>query len=318
MVPQTLEKMLTSMKKYIITILLALTTLSPLYAKKEKGQQVIYCIPKTVITVTVESMEQDIKAGPYSHYSKSLLGIDYIEKDSTHFSISKISISASTEADHSKRYSINLTPEHRDEFRMLLDAGYICQSRESATHDISNAESFPVKEVSLEKNEKKSFESAKKAAAQIAKYREDRYDIVTGNTDATYSGEALRSAVEELNKAEEKLLALFSPTVHSFGQSVSFDFIPSAQTSGKIEAFCFSESLGVLPAGSPEGTPYYLEISTDANCVLNAARPDTANGQTIYYCVPSVCNVKIYYYDHVVCHLRVPVYQLGVNEMLNF
>ena len=52
------------MKKYIITILLALTTLSPLYAKKEKGQQVIYCIPKTVITVTVESMEQDIKAGP--------------------------------------------------------------------------------------------------------------------------------------------------------------------------------------------------------------------------------------------------------------
>ena len=123
---------------------------------------------------------------------------------------------------------------------------------------------------------------------------------------------------EELDKAEEKLLALFSPTVPSFGQSVSFDFIPSAQTSGKIEAFCFSESLGVLPAGSPEGTPYYLEISTDANCVLNAARPDTSDGQTIYYCVPSVCNVKIYYYDHVVCHLRVPVYQLGVNEMMNF
>lgn len=47
----------------------------------------------------------------------------------------------------------------------------------------------------------------------ILSLRQQRINIITGNTDATFSGDALRAAVEEIGRLEEEYMSLFTGTV---------------------------------------------------------------------------------------------------------
>ena len=52
-------------------------------------------------------------------------------------------------------------------------------------------------------------DKAAEAAEIILSVRQERMNIAMGHTDATFSGEALAAALEELSRIEEEYLALF-------------------------------------------------------------------------------------------------------------
>lgn len=304
------------MKRYFLILLFSVWALLPLHAKKDNTSRVLYTLPKTIISINVESIENEIKASPYSRYGKSLLGLNLPEKDSTFFNISKISITAYTEPDYDSLYTISLIERQKHEFENLKEEGFIYK-QPMPNESKSSATIFPIKTSCPKIWVKPNYEEARKAVSNINRYREDRYNIVTGNTDATYSGEAMRAALTELHDAENKLLSSFLPSTNTYIHSYTFDFVPLSVCT-RLEAFCFSESLGVLPANSPEGTPYYLEISIEEIADPSYTDTEQKEENALTYRVPAICTVKVYCYEHVVCHLRVPIFQLGVDRTLTF
>lgn len=307
-----MEKILIYMNRHFIILLISVLSFYPLQAKKNNTTTISYTLPKTIISINIESVENEIITSPYSRYGKSLLGIELPEKDSTCFSISKIAINSYIEPDYSTTRPITLTEQEKLELGRLKKEGFIYEH----SPQIKIATTLlPVKNPDPSPRVKTSYENARKAASQIIRYREDRYNIVTGNTDATYSGEAMGAALNELHNAENELLSLFLPSTKTYTYTHTFDFVPSSECT-RLEAFCFSESLGILPAGSPEGIPYYLEISVEEIADSSYTDTESKEENALTYRVPAICTVKVYCYEHVVCHLRVPIFQLGSNETI--
>lgn len=305
------------MKKHITWLIVLMLAAAPALAGKTPLRQQIYSLPQSVVTVSVQTVQQRITAGPYARYANSLLGIQTIDRDSSLFTISGITITCGSEPDQSKRYSVLLDENGQARFSELAEKGLICTGCPSS--DAKSEVTLPVTPVNpiVRDNSKKTAEKAAQAAESIKKYREDRYNILIGNTDATYSGEALGAAVSELNREENELLAMFLPDIQTYTDTASFDFLLSPSLPRRIEAFCFSPSLGVLPSGSPEGIPYYLDITVNGCTAAQAQAADKNSSARIRYRVPAICEIKLCCYDHVLCHVRVPVYQFGTEETIN-
>lgn len=301
-------------RRHAIIPLLLLISLSG-KAKEPQGTTLFYALPKTVLSITVSTSQQHVYAGPYAGYAKSLLDMDVPQEDVTLHSIEEVRISYRQIADFAEGGSVIASEPQAEAMKKLDEAGFICLSPEGYTTEAKA--SLPQTEYRLSISPDKA--RASQMAQMIKEYREDRYNIVTGNTDATYSGDAMKAALDELRIREDKLLEYFTPSVGKSNAEVEFDCIPAAPYSGtiKVEAFCFDPKLGVLPAGSPEGTPYHLEISTVPMTQPEAEVSDKKSGITISCRIPAQCEVKLCCYDYVVCHLRVPIYQLGIRTEIN-
>ena len=102
---------------------------------------------------------------------------------------------------------------------------------------------------------------AEEAANMILKLRQQRLQIVTGDTDATYSGEAMGAAIEELTRLEEEYMTLFFGYSETHTQKKNFDIIPEAgRETQKYRAFRISDTSGLLPADNLSGKPVFIEF----------------------------------------------------------
>lgn len=307
------------MKTHIASLVFLTFVLSGTAFGKAPDKFVTYALPRTVVKVNVQANEENIKAGLYSRYTSTLLGIQTIEKDSTLFSITEVTLGVKTEADPNERYRIRLTPNEESTFNTLIENGYIILPSEKGESPEAKC-ILPERKVAVENtlSAKKLYAKAQATADAINKYRDDRYNIIIGNTDATYSGEAMGAALNEIDRQEQELLKDFLPSMSTFSHNEEFEIVLPDELSGKIEAFCFSPSLGILPSGSPEGEPYYLNVTVE-ECSpsedINIKENKKIEG--LKYRVPAVCVIKLCYFDHTICHLRVPVYQAGIEERIN-
>lgn len=159
----------------------------------------------------------------------------------------------------------------------------------------------------------------------ILSLRENRLNIITGNTDATFSGDALRAAVEEIGRLEEEYMRLFTGTVSSSVQAMSFDVVPASGPEEELTmAFRISDSHGLLPPDDITGRPVVMEIvpedaedfySEQVVGEVEAAKPrakhEAALRGNIYYRVPAICSVRIVDGQNLILKSRIPVYQKG-------
>ena len=82
--------------------------------------------------------------------------------------------------------------------------------------------------------EKSADKKAAEAAETIFKLRQKRLQIVTGDTDATYSGEAMGAAIAELTRLEEEYMTLFVGYSDYNDMAMSFDVIPDAEAESQM------------------------------------------------------------------------------------
>lgn len=326
---------------------------------------VIYSLPMTSIHLSVEAVCETYTPGPYSKWAKKYLGIDVPQEASTSYTLSNIRMTPYLEADRSCSYIVNLdgflgeaSPASFFEFS---SQGLLLLSDESkgkgdswrfpsiapgtevlsseATANLTSTETTLYRTVRNESGgydrvavrqsqvvEKSPEKKAQEAAAMILSLRENRINIITGNTDATFSGDALRAAVEEIGRLEEEYMSLFTGTTATSLQQMSFDVVPESGKSEELTvAFRLSDTQGLLPPDDVSGRPIVMEITTEDNedvlytdQIIAEVEPSKARARheaalrgNIFYRIPGICTIRVIDGQNLILKSRMPVYQKG-------
>ena len=148
----------------------------------------------------------------------------------------------------------------------------------------------------------------------ILKLRSQRLQIVTGDTDATYSGEAMGAAIDEITRLEKEYMTLFAGYSDYSTQKMMFEVIPEPGRDSQIYvAFRMSDTAGLVPADNLSGKPVVMEIVPQAFAEPVLAEPDSKNAKAVlaYYRIPAICTVKLMDGVNLLLQSRMPVFQLG-------
>jgi hypothetical protein len=159
---------------------------------------------------------------------------------------------------------------------------------------------------------------AAETADMILKLRKQRLQIVTGDTDATYSGEAMAAAITELTRLEQEYMTLFTGYSETQTQKMNFDIVPEAEReTQKYVAFRLSDTAGLLPADNLSGRPIVIEFVPGTFQQIEETLVDKKKPAVLaYYRIPAVCTVKLTDGRDILLQSRVPVYQLGQESSL--
>ena len=348
---------ITDMKKLVFLIAVPMLALAMWSAKGQTdGGALVYSLPSTSLHLAVEAEREVYTPGPYAKYAKKYLGIDVEGEPSEKYHLLSVKVTPYLEADMNKRYAINLLGAQglSNSFFQMTSQGLVVLSDQNKgdaefwrfptlaenhnTSGVEATETFTSVETTLYKNVKnaqggydkvaiqqsqvveKSLEKkAQEIANEIFKLRRQRVQIITGDTDATFSGEALGAAIAEITRLEQEYLSLFLGKVETAVQKVGFDVVPKEGEERQLHvAFRVSDKQGLVMSDNVSGRPIVLEITPEAIAEpqtnaqdLSSVKTKKPNMGTIYYRVPAICTVKILDGQELLLQTRIPVYQMG-------
>lgn len=305
-----------------------------------------YSLPKSVIVFEVKAIRTDFQAGPYAKYASKYFGFEAGENDSSSYRIASVNLKSVAEADQESRYGISLSQAERRDYLALSTQGLI--ARENAAQLSARAwhfnagrnadctvEMLPsnlteeqgtlygrgrasvIQSQIVEKSEE---QKAREVAEKIFSIREQKYKILVGDTDATYSGEAMKATIDELNRMEAEYLKLFTGGSVSSETGAVFEIIPQKGTSLYV-AFRISDEEGLVQADNVAGRPYLLELIPEEISepkpaeAQNAAAKKKGKAQSeprvLHYRIPAICTAKLSDGESTLLQTRIPVYQFG-------
>lgn len=332
-----------------------------------------YSLPSTVLVLDVEAVCENFYAGPYAAYAEKYLGITVPQEDKQTYKLKSVKMTPYVEPDHSRRYSVNVPKGDMEAtFLKLSSMGLISfadapfggqtawhfpmagqgdfsdkgvssnLTSESATlyrnnsKDAKYSSALVQQDVLVEKSlEKKAAEAAQK----LLDAREQKYKIVVGDTDATYSGEALQAAIDELTRLEKEYLTLFTGYKETQVQKARFNYVPQAAGSQE-PVFRLSDKGGLLPADDILATPVWITVTPQAFAQTEVAQaeeaaaaqakaaleatgkapktkaPEEKREAKVYYRLPAICTVTLKSGTEILLQSRVPVYQFGQESSL--
>lgn len=261
------------MKRIIVSVVAALMAVTVFAGDYEPGD-------KVVIKISVDAVQEKFFVGPYAKYAQKYLGVE-----------ARQTSSASTWIE-----SVRMEPVlsgQDDEF--VFNFG----SRMPEKADFTAA---PLLKAAVGQ---KNIETAASAAAdQLMNIRQKRYQILTGDTDMSLSGESLKLTLEEFSREEDELLKLFLGYTVSKPVKGEFILTPSkADESSLYVAFRISEN-GLLPANHLEGRMVTLEVTPlnlpePAEAAEEVAHPKKKKApknmkwETKYEFIPADCTLRL-------------------------
>ncbi len=323
----------------------------PGYGGTDPEGTVAYSLPMTTLTFEVEAVQESFYAGPYAKYASKYLGIEVRQKNAVSYSLDNIRMVPYAEPDLSRRYLIDLAGcDARATFLALTSSGLVSSAESVAGRDqnwrfpvvengdyssaaltpnltteattlyksVKGGERFDKVAVRQDMLVQKTEEmKAAEIASLIFSLRDQRVKIITGDTDASYGGEAMGAALAEIDRLEKEYLTLFTGYSEYGTQTMSFEVIPDKENNIYI-AFRISDTAGLLPAENLSGKPVILEITPG-----NVEEPQPPEKKVkkskvpvIVYRIPAICNVKLTDGVNVLMQGRVPVYQFGKESTL--
>jgi hypothetical protein len=327
------------MKKRIVASIALLLCLWP----SARAQEITYALPSTTLSVQVEVEQVNFFAGPYANYARKFLNMDVKDRDAVSSAITAVEIVPRVEADGQALYTadaenaglLSLSAQGLVALQNKADAsawrflppvnaafpGSVASPSKEETRisykSIQTEEA--VVQVPVEhkvKSAKTMEDKAAEAAEMILSVRKDRLNIVSGNTDASYSGEAMGAALKELERIEQEYMALFQGYTVKRTYTASFDVVPEAgQNVQRYLAFRLTDN-GPVPDGQ-KGVPYYIELEPEQ---LKYAPDDERSGKKtkvapLHYRIPAVCRVRFTRDGQRLIEARIPVYQLGMDAL---
>ncbi len=305
----------------------------------------VYSLPQTSVRLQVEAQKETFHAGPYAKYAQKYLGIEARQSDATAYSVVSVDMSPLVEADLATRYtvapgagvptflsmtsqglvSVSFAASSDTKWRFPVaakgdfsDKGLTSAlTSESATlyRNVKSESSYNKVAIQQEMVVQKSLDAkAKEAAEMIFNLRKKRVQIVTGDTDATFSGEAMTSAINEISKLESEYMSMFIGYSEYSSQKMNYDVVPTNDNESQLYvAFRLSDSKGLVPADDLSGKPYLLEF-VKQQVAVPADKSVKSKGAVAHYRVPAVCTVKLTDGVNVLLQSRMAVYQLGVES----
>lgn len=308
---------------------------------------IVYSLPVTNLQIVAQATFENFTAGPYARFAQKYLGVTAREDNNTTYRLSSVEITPFIEADQSVNIALNLGNNRNASanFLEMTNLGLIMWSdtyagksqkikypnlnsthlftKAASTSNLTNERSTlyrtvqtatGTERVAVQQSQvvEKSLEKrAEETAAAIFRLRAKRLEIITGETDATFSGDALRAAIEEINRLEDEYLALFMGKVATGSQIVTFDLLPKSSNDKQIYiAFRLSETQGLLPAGNLSGRPIVLELINEDPQAPVSMDVAPARGRVIYR-KPAMMNAKLMDGQTLILQSRIPMYQFG-------
>ena len=325
----------------------------PLMASAQKKSDpqghLTYSLPSTVIMLEVEAVQENFYAGPYAKYAEKYLGIKARQKDEADIHLTEVRMVPMVEADQNRRYSINLEKNQMEaEFLKLSSQGLVSfadakygdapqwrfpmnvqgdfSERGISSNLTSESATLYYNGGAVKQNMlvgKTTEQKAAETADMILKLREQRLQIVTGDTDATYSGEAMGAAIAEITRLEQEYMMLFTGYSESQVQKMRFEVVPSADQENQMYiAFRLSDTDGLVPADKVTGKPVIMQIIPqefmvpEASVVNEKGKKKHVPEVLAYYRIPAVCTVKLMDGAELLLQSRMPIYQLGQEASL--
>lgn len=306
---------------------------------------VSYALPQTVLDIEVEAVRSTFHAGPYARYSQKYLGVEAQENDSETCRVTSVKIVPKTEADQSRRFLVSVGKTGVPAFLSLTAQGLVCTgsssgegewsfvseskadftekgltsnlTSESATlyRNVKEEDSYNKIAFQQQMVVAKSLETrAKEAADMIFNLRQKRIDIVTGNTDATYSGEAMGAALKEIDRLEKDYLTMFTGYSDDQPQKSTFTVIPEKDNKSQMYvAFRVSDEDGLVSADNMSGVPYIIELVPENVSNASGSASGSSRNNAVYR-IPAVCTVKLSDGVKTLLQTRLPIYQLGTES----
>lgn len=302
------------MKKLFPVILLMLTLFAASCASFKKQQTevlfitplsdtvslrpgtIIYALPLTVFTVSVE-MERTIDIpGPYARYAEELLGLDnVIMHEDEYWSVKDIKIHSHEEVDPSEFYVIESNTLQQTnilalkESGLILDIGpalnqydgmlvndkeldfsqfhsfdlgsdeYYRTSTDTAFQRIKMNEQYIRIPYTVDRKNKLTTEQlAERAAKRLMDLREGKFMVLIGEANVFPQDVA---AINELNRMEEEYTALFTGRSFTETKVFTYQVIPRPDDRGKrISLFNFSELTGPDNFTDSNGKSFIIEF----------------------------------------------------------
>lgn len=310
---------------------------------------VVYSLPSTTIALKVTAEHEAYQAGPYAMYAQKYLGIDVRQGSGDFYTIKSIEMVPYVEADPKVSAAVNLQGSKAApaNFLSLCSQGLVVLSDgysgkpaawrfgsgvgaqdflagSASNIDITTTtlyktvmgadgvEKIPVKQTqTVEKSLEK---KAEETAELIFKLRQKRVDIITGDTDATFSGEAMAATLAEIQRLEDEYMSMFIGKSVKDEQTMVFDVVPDASKQKHMYiAFRLSDVYGLLPANNMQGRPFVLELVADGEPIAPTAVSEAALATKgrVAYRKPVTVVAKVMDGQKVLMQARVPVYQLG-------
>jgi len=300
---------------------------------------VSYSMPQTVLVFSVEAQKETFYAGPYARYAQKYLGVNAELYDRVSYTVTSVKLIPAVEADQSVRYTYVMNGQSQPLFLQLTSQGLVSGPAGAYSSDKgwkypsgSKGTAFSGKGIPSNLTERTSTlyeadnhavhqrvvveksteDKAKEVADKIFEIRENKYKILVGDTDATYSGEAMKATIDALNKLEQDYLTLFTGVSETGSQSATFEVIPAAKKNQTYVAFRLSDEEGLVPADNVSGKPYFVQLSVEDVAAAPPVESKAKPVQVVHYRIPAVCGVRLTDGISTLLQTRVPIYQLGI------
>ena len=310
------------------------------------NQSFIYALPQTCISITFEVTKTTIKKGIYAEYAEKYLKLtDVPLKDGHSFVISGIKLQPQAEADPAQYYSITCKtfPDNLQHLFSVSKNGVILDfantwkdivridladgmANEKVTdpnlfektirEKVDTTYNMVMKDSIMQKipvfkkqiQAKTQEEIIEETADQLIKTRRHKIKILRGEYEFHPEGAALKVMVEELNKYEEALLALFIGTKTTEKQYYTYTFIPQINTLSKDLCF-FNPQKGILGEKNSGYSAITIQLSKNQEAVKGIV-PDKGKN-ALYMRAALMTDVILKLDDKTLLSDRVPVYQFG-------
>ena len=325
-----------SMKKILVALTIIFSTITYAAEGEKKvaanfnDYSVSYMLPKTVIDIDIELSLTQLKAGPYANYSQKYLGIPAnVTTDSKSWTLVGVSATVSRIPDSEKIYNVQLksgaTPYiYIDEEGVLLavNATPMLENKEEVVvgeSEMTNSAlddksySYALTEEMLLSGS--SIRMAELAAKQIYRIRESRTDLITGESDQKFDGEALKLMLQQLDEQETRLTVMLLGTKQTQRNTIRVRYIPEGECEGVVVARV-SEKDGLVSSDNLSGEPIYISLDN----VVRATYPTDSKGlpfvlpeNSVIYNIPGSAQLRLNYQGEDLYNKKVDLTQFGVK-----
>lgn len=290
---------------------LSAQTTQRLSATKANDYALVYTLPTTQLSVTLEAETTVKKPGEFYKYALKYLNIsDPITKESRSVKLKSAQLSTKGVPNPEERYAVQFK-SGTDPYMLLSPAGVPLAINTETTLPEPPASSLvaqPAPPTPLETAAARQVLSAEMLQSQsIAKraelaaqalftIRQTRSDLIAGQAEQTPpDGKSLQLMLENLEAQEQALMAMFVGTTSVSTDVATFSVMPE----GPIERMVIARISpvdGIVDAGDLSGDPVYLdlEVTQRGELPLNekgVALPFPKNG--LAYCIPGMARVQV-------------------------
>ena len=313
------------MKKFIVSILVALSVAASAFsATKYSAPQLVYSLPKTVLSIEITLTRTEIKVGPYYKYSERLLAIkDAATEDKVEWTLNQVRVKPVGIPDKDKTFKLKTAKSI-----VLNDKGIICGlnvDNESVKQenkdefaepivirlDDNNFDPSAYYEEQLEANS--IGRMAESAAKQIYRIGDSRASLATGDMEhMPADGESMKMMFDQMDSQEKALMALFEGKKRTTEVKKILLYVPAKKSVKDELVFRVSKLGGVVEKDDLTGDPVYLTITAKKNETPSA---QTNKGE-FFYNMPGSARVQLTYNNQLIFDADMQIAQMGSIQAL--